>query len=294
MNAGSDAVADILRPERLTAVVDIGANPIDRETPYKPMLTKRLCTLFGFEPQAEGFASLNARKSDLETYLPYALGDGNPAILKLCQAPGMSSLLTPNPDVLKCFPLFEHFGRVVSELPIETRTFDSITESENVDYLKIDVQGSELSIFRNGAEKLSKAVAIQTEVSVVPLYKNQPVMGDIDLALRALGFVPHMFAEINKRMILPMHYANNLYAGLNQVMEADLVYVRDFTQPHKMNSEQLKHLAMVAHHCYASYDLAANCINNLASRGAIDNDALAKYMSIIGAQVQPPAPAAAQ
>ena len=156
------------------------------------------------------------------------------------------------------------------------------------------MQGSELSIFRNGAEKLSKAVAIQTEVSVVPLYKNQPVMGDIDLALRALGFVPHMFAEINKRMILPMHYANNLYAGLNQVMEADLVYVRDFTQPHKMNSEQLKHLAMVAHHCYASYDLAANCINNLASRGAIDNDALAKYMSIIGAQVQPPAPAAAQ
>jgi FkbM family methyltransferase len=290
MQAGSDAVYSILRPERLTAIVDIGANPIDRETAYKPMLTKRLCTLVGFEPQAEGFASLNARKSDLETYLPYAVGDGNPAILKLCQAPGMSSLFTPNQDVLKCFPLFEHFGRVVSEVPVETRTFDSITEVGDVDYLKIDVQGSELSIFRNGTARLSKAVAIQTEVSLVPLYKNQPVMGDIDLQLRSLGFVPHMFAEINKRMILPLHYANNLYAGMNQVMEADIVYVRDFTKPDKMSSEQLKHLAMVAHHCYASYDLAANCIHNLASRGAIANEALGQYMALVGA---PPQQAAA-
>jgi FkbM family methyltransferase len=282
MQAGSDAVYSILRPERLTAVVDIGANPIDRETAYKPMLTKRLCTLVGFEPQAEGFASLNARKSDLETYLPYAVGDGTPGILKICQAPGMTSLLTPNPDVLKCFPLFEHFGRVVREEPIETRTFDSITEIENLDYLKIDVQGSELSIFRNGKQRLSKAVAIQTEVSIVPLYKDQPVIGDIDLELRSLGFVPHMFAEINKRMILPLHYANNLYAGMNQVMEADIVYVRDFTKPDKMSSEQLKHLAMVAHHCYASYDLAANCIHNLSSRGAIANEALGQYMAYVG------------
>ena len=294
MNAVSDAVADILRPERLTAVVDIGANPIDSDTPYKQMLAKRQCTLVGFEPQAAGFASLNARKTDLETYLPFAVGDGNPGILKICQAPGMSSLLTPNQTVLQCFPLFAQFGRVLSELPIETRTFDSIEEIGDVDFLKIDVQGSELSVFRGGAARLSKAVAIQTEVSLVPLYKDQPVIGDIDLALRALGFIPHMFPEMNKRMILPMHYTNNLYAAMNQVLEADIVYVRDFTQPEKMNSEQLKHLAMVAHHCYSSYDLAANCVHNLVSRGAIATDALAQYLAIVSGQQQAAAAGAAK
>lgn len=284
MQAAVDGVAEILRPERLTAIVDIGANPIDSETPYKSMLAKRQCTLVGFEPQSEGFASLNARKSDLETYLPFAVGDGNPAILKLCQAPGMSSLLTPEPRVLDCFPLFSHFGKVLSEIPVETRTFDSISEISALDYLKIDVQGSELSVFRGGSTRLANAVAIQTEVSLVPLYKNQPVLGDIDLALRALGFIPHMFAEINKRMILPMHFTDNLYASMNQLLEADIVYVRDFTRPEKMNSEQLKHLAMVAHHCYSSYDLAANCIHNLVSRGAIATDAMARYLAIVSSQ----------
>ena len=46
-----DLVVDLLKPARLTAVVDIGANPIDGEPPYKPMLQNRLCRLTGFEPQ---------------------------------------------------------------------------------------------------------------------------------------------------------------------------------------------------------------------------------------------------
>jgi len=281
MPGGLDLVWDILRPERLTAVVDVGANPIDSDPPYKRMLAKRLCTLVGFEPQAAAHASLNERKSDLETYLPYAVGDGTPGTLKVCQAPGMSSLFTPEPRVLNCFPLFSHFGRVIKEIPIETRTFDSISEIDALDFLKIDVQGSELSVFRNGSLRLTDAVMVHTEVSFVPLYKGQPVFGDIDLALRALGFIPHMFANINKRMILPVHYADNLYASMNQLLEADIVYVRDFTQPDRMNSEQLKHMALVAHHCYGSYDLAANCIQHLISRSVVPPDSIERYLATI-------------
>src|SRR5262249_23728291 len=66
---GIDPISALWRPERLTAVVDIGANPIDGDPPYKGMLTNRLCTLVGFEPQEEALAKLNAAKSDLETYL---------------------------------------------------------------------------------------------------------------------------------------------------------------------------------------------------------------------------------
>ena len=40
----SDPVAALLQPERLTAVVDIGANPIDTDPPYKRMLARRLCS----------------------------------------------------------------------------------------------------------------------------------------------------------------------------------------------------------------------------------------------------------
>ena len=116
-------------------------------------------------------------------------------------------------------------------------------------------------------------MAIHTEVSLLPLYTNQPVFGEIDLAMREMGFIPHMFAHLSKRMILPLHNAGDPYMSLNQVFEADVVYVRDFTFPDKMSPEQLKQLALVAHHCYASYDLAANCIHHLAERGALPADA---------------------
>lgn len=282
MTTVSDPLTTLLRPERLTAVVDIGANPIDTEPPYKRMLASRLCTLVGFEPQAEGLVKLNEMKSDLETYLPYAVGDGMPGVLKICHAPGMTSLLTPDRRALECFPHFTVFGQVNQEVAIETRTLDSISEITHLDFLKIDVQGGELAVFRNGTARLSNAIAIQSEISFVTLYKDEPVFGQIDLALRALGFIPHMFDKISKRMILPLHFGNDPFASMNQLLEADIVYVRDFTQPEKMSSEQLKHLALVAHHCYRSYDLAARCIHFLAAQGEIAADGLAQYLAVLG------------
>ena len=48
----ADPLAELIRPRRLTAVVDIGANPLnsDGAPPYKPLLDRRLCTITGFEP----------------------------------------------------------------------------------------------------------------------------------------------------------------------------------------------------------------------------------------------------
>jgi len=80
-------------------------------------------------------------------------------------------------------------------------------------------------------------------------------------------------------MILPLHFSDNIYTGLNQLLEADIVYVRDFTHAEKMSSEQLKHLALVAHHCYQSYDLTTNCINHLAERGVLPADAVSRYLA---------------
>ncbi len=88
MTSAIGSLIDLLRPDRITTVVDIGANPIDGNPPYKPMLQKRLCRLIGFEPQIKALAELNSRKSDLELYLSYAVGDGTEGRLRVCQAQG--------------------------------------------------------------------------------------------------------------------------------------------------------------------------------------------------------------
>ena len=56
-------VVDWLPPTRPTTVLDIGANPIDGDPPYKAMLASGLCSVIGFEPQPEALAELNRRKS---------------------------------------------------------------------------------------------------------------------------------------------------------------------------------------------------------------------------------------
>jgi hypothetical protein len=136
--AMTELLVELLQPGRRTGVVDVGANPITDVPPYAPMLQKRIATLVGFEPQAEGLAALNLSKGDLETYLPYAVGDGKPGTLKLCHAPGMSSLLTPNPQVLDCLALDSIFGMVVGEVALDTRRLDDIAEIGALDFLKID------------------------------------------------------------------------------------------------------------------------------------------------------------
>jgi len=275
-----DFVVDLLQPGRLTAVVDIGANPIDSAPPYRKLLERRHCRVIGFEPQPAALATLNAHKGELEAYFPYVVGDGNNATLKVCQAPGMTSLFTPDIHVLNHFPEFSEWGRVVEEIPVKTRRLDDIAEVGELDFLKMDVQGAELRIIQNGKERLKGAVVIQLEVSFIALYTGQPTFGEIDVALRRLGFVLHCFAAINKRMIEPL-VGENPFQAFNQVLEADVVYVRDFMKAGAMSPAQLKHLAIIAHHCYGPFDLAGICLHHLVRRGAASPDAVQRYVETL-------------
>ncbi|MGZ3033425.1 FkbM family methyltransferase, partial [Pseudomonas aeruginosa] len=89
------------------------------------------------------------------------------------------------------------WARIIADSRIATHRLDDIGEIDAMDYLKIDVQGSELAVFQNGRRRLAEVVVIQTEVSFLPLYKKQPVFGEIDLELRSQGFIPHALLAIN-------------------------------------------------------------------------------------------------
>jgi hypothetical protein len=121
-----DPLLKLLDVKRLTAVVDIGANPIDGDPPYKTLLQKRGCRVTGFEPQAEALAMLNKRKGELETYLPDVIADGNQATLHICQAPGMTSLYRPARKMLAYFYGFPEWGTVIRELSVTTTRLDDV------------------------------------------------------------------------------------------------------------------------------------------------------------------------
>lgn len=276
----SGPLRDILCPARLTHIVDVGASRSCGDWPYTPMLEAGLCHVTGFEPAREALLALQKACGPNESYLPYALGDGTTQTLKVCPAPGgMTSLLEPDLTAQGLFTLFDPFGVVVDRVPVDTHRLDDIDEIEHLDLLKIDIQGSELSVFENGRNKLAGAVAIQTEVSFITLYQNQPSFGEVDVELRRQGFLPHCIAgDVKKWMIGDFAVGGNPERALNQILEADIVYVRDFFRPDGMTDEQLKHLALIGHHCYGSYDLAFRCARLLEDRNAVPAGGAQRYL----------------
>lgn len=193
----------------------------------------------------------------------------------------MTSLFEPDPATLALFEVLAPLGEVVQRIEIPTRKLDDVEEIERLDFLKIDIQGGELAVFRSGKSKLSKAVAIQVEVSFITLYQNQPSMGEIDIELRAQGFIPHCFAAVKQWPIAPCVINSDPRRALNQLLEADIVYVRDFAHPENLSDEQLKHLALIAHHCYKSFDLALRCVMLLEQRRTLPEGAQQTYLKIL-------------
>jgi FkbM family methyltransferase len=279
-----ESLHQILAPSRLTSIVDVGANPIDGDPPYKAMLAAGLCEVTGFEPQAEALARLEEKKGPRERYLPYALGDGSRGLLNVCELEGMTSLLVPDPRRLALFNLFPIWGRVKNQIPVDTRKLDHIAEISRMDFLKMDVQGSEREVLTHGRARLKDAVVVQTEVSFVPLYQDQPVFGEIDLMLRREGFIPHCVTGTKVWPIAPMTVGDQPNRGIRQLLETDMVYVRDFSKPGNMSAEQWKHLALIAHHCYGSYDLALKAIISLMELGAVPADASKRYLASLPAR----------
>jgi FkbM family methyltransferase len=241
-------------------IVDIGANPIDGTPPYLQILNAGDAEVVGFEPNPKALAELNEKKGAHETYLPYAVGDGARHTLNICSASGMSSLLEPNLDVLGRFHGFPEWCRIVEKIAVDTVRLDDIAETAGVDLLKIDIQGGELMVFRNGEARLKDASVIQTEVEFLQMYVGQPLFSDVELFLRSQGFVFHRFYPTVSRVMGPLLVNNDIFAGMSQLLWADALFIKDFTRLERLSDRQLLAMATIMHDCYQSYDLVLNLL----------------------------------
>ncbi len=260
MNKPRPSLADMLPIKTMIDVVDIGANPIDETPPYKGLLDAGRARVVGFEPNGEALARLNAAKSKNETYLPDAVYDGTEQELRICHAPGMTSLLEPDPAVLSLFHGFTEWGRVVRRERIDTVRLDDVAAIRNMDYLKIDIQGAELGVFQNGTERLKDCLAIHTEVEFLPMYKGQPLFSEVEMFLRQQGFMIHTFSNVQIRAVQPMIVGGDPKRGLDQLFWADAIFIRDLTKLDALSPLQLKKLALILHDVYGAYDVVLNVL----------------------------------
>ncbi|MCQ9207597.1 MAG: FkbM family methyltransferase [Omnitrophica bacterium] len=125
--------------------------------------------------------------------------------------PQNSSILTPNYELLKQFMNTDRFD-ITDKVRVKTKTLDSY--NIKADFIKIDTQGTELSILKGAKETLKNVAGIEIEVCFSPLYKGQALFRDIDKFLEDF----ELFG------LYPYWWKRNNYGCKGQIMFADAVY----------------------------------------------------------------------
>jgi len=137
-------------------------------------------------------------------------------------------------------------------------------------------------VLQNGVSKLKDCVAIQLEVSWTCLYEGQPSFGEVDVWMRTQGFTPHCMLELKRWSIKPTLFDNNPRITGNQLLESDIVYVRDPLRLDLFSVEQLKKMATITHYCLQSIDLCVFVLLELEQRGSLPEGAHEHYLTRLG------------
>jgi FkbM family methyltransferase len=199
-------LADALgEPAPEITILDIGAMPTGQER-YHALVSQGCAQVFSVEPSASALADVP--EQDRDHFIPHFLGDGQPATFHEARYPGCSSLLATNDEMIN---LFQTIGAeqdtgnftTLSTQTVETVRLDDLEDLPDIDFLSIDTQGSELKILENGHTVLANVLVLESEVEFVPLYKDQPLFGHLQVALADRGFVMHKMIDIVGRGFRP-------------------------------------------------------------------------------------------
>jgi len=115
---------------------------------------------------------------------------------------GSSSMYKPNPNVLSLYDFKEKdfsIFKVTDEIDIECTTIkESLNKFKvnNLDFLKIDTQGSELEILKGMGEYFPLLMKI--EAQIIPMYENVPNWGELVNHLQKINYMICECIEIGK------------------------------------------------------------------------------------------------
>ena len=236
-------------------ILDIGAALVE-PPPYQTLLDVGRARIIGFEPNPQEFERLKQEYGEPHHFYPYFVGDGRPAIFHETNWAPTGSLYEPNSPLLERFQNLAEVMIPVATHSVNTKRIDDIVEIDDVDFIKIDVQGSELVVLQNALRPLSGALVVQTEVEFVELYQGQPMFADIDIFLRSNGFQFHAFKGLSGRAFKPLIVNGDINARARQTLWSDALYVRDWMRLEDLDEIKLRKYAVLAHELLRSYDLA--------------------------------------
>lgn len=257
--------------DRLTRIVDVGANPINRPA-YADLRDMGGCQTIGFEPGPESFAALQQRLGPNETCFPHAVGDGSEIELQLVVGGTLTSVFKP--DLAAVTYLGKpNWADVEGQLKLKTVALDNMDGMPNFDLMKIDIQGGELAVFQGAERLMQSCMAVIVEQRFFPIYQGEPMIGGLDVELRRQGFFIHKILSTHS-VFVPNSRGKRLNRPQlrDQLVDGDIVYLRDMSRLADHPTDQIKHLCVLAAAVFGSHSLVLHLMDELIRRNAIPAD----------------------
>lgn len=206
-------------------LVDVGASG---GVENKWRAAEKYLHVVAFEPDKRAFPNLvNSSSLSSVRYISTALYRERAVVnFYLTRKQEVSSIFKPNRSFLDRFPESERFD-IVRTVRIETDTLDSQLQGEqiqDVDFMKIDTQGSELFILEGATRILQDSiVGLEVEVEFAQVYLDQPLFSDVDSFLRNFGFQLFDLRPYYWKRTVGRSYGR----VKGQIITAECLYLRD-------------------------------------------------------------------
>ncbi len=284
LKATVDVIKNIKKNLSFT-LLEVGAAQIhqDKEPFYQLLDYFPSSKIIGFELDKKVCDDLNVNAPEGIKYYPHALGEFNEKRkLYITNHPMCSSLYEPNEKLISLYNNLE-VAYLKSKSTLETISLDHFLKINNIkslDFIKIDVQGAELDVFKGGKKILKDILKIICEVEFIPIYKNQPLFGDVCNFLNDYGIMFNKFLGLAGRCLKPITLNNNPNIA-SQHFWTDAVFIRDIQTIPKLEDDKLLKLSLLSsiydspdlvHYCLTSFDkrnsssLASQWINQLNNK----------------------------
>jgi FkbM family methyltransferase len=250
-------------PDLSFKIIEVGARLIEgNPEPFYPILDHfPNSSIVAFEVEPELCEQNNQKGPKNIRFYPIALAKNEEERdFYETNHPMCGSLYPPDDQLLDKFCALEVANfKQLSKL--KTMGLDQFSEKYQigaVDFIKIDIQGAELEVFESGVNVLKDVLAIVTEVEFLPLYKNQPLFGDVNTFLNSQGFLFDKFLGLAGRSLKPVVINNDPNYGLHHLW-ADSFFMRNYLNLETYTDEQLLKMSILAN-IYSSPDIAYNCL----------------------------------
>jgi FkbM family methyltransferase len=225
-----------------------------------------------FEPDTEQYKILKSGNEKNLTVLNAALSSGksDKINLNLCRKQQVSSVYTPNIDILDKFADSQRF-EVIKTVRVATDTLNNQLHKNNVieiDFMKIDVQGHELAILKGSSEYLDNLIGLEIEVEFVPIYKEQPLFSEVNEFVTNAGFELFDIKRYYWKRKDSLHAGNQK----GQLVFGDALYFRTPEQVLSIQGISQEKIARAAY-VYLAYgylDLAQTLLNGAVAKKKLD------------------------